>query len=91
MKHGDQRTMIFNSVYRQIIIVATLSDFQIMRRLNFLHFGKSKNSVNRGSDKSEVYEIIREKPNDEESRILELRKFDGEGKLDFTMEYHNWS
>jgi hypothetical protein len=51
--------------------------------------GKTKNSMNRGPDKSEVYEIIREKSNDEKSRILELRKFGVEG-LDFTMEYHKW-
>jgi hypothetical protein len=52
--------------------------------------GKTKNSSNRGPDKSEVYEIIREKQYDENSRILELRKFGGEGRLDFGMEYHNW-
>jgi hypothetical protein len=52
--------------------------------------GKTKNSSNRGPDKSEVYEIIREKPNDENSRILELRKFGEGGRLDFTMEYHDW-
>ena len=52
--------------------------------------GKSKNSINRGPDKFETYEIIREKPNDEKSRILELRKFDEGGRLDFAMEYHQW-
>jgi hypothetical protein len=53
--------------------------------------GKTKNSSNRGSDNSEVYEIIREKPNDEKSRIIELRRF-GEGvRLDFTMEYPKWA
>ena len=54
-----------------------------------MFYGKTKNSTNPGPDKSEVYEIIRERPNDEMSRILELRKFD-EGKLDFAMEYHQW-
>jgi hypothetical protein len=49
-----------------------------------------KNSINRRSDKSAIYEIIREKPNDEESRILELRKFGEGGKLDFTTEYNEW-
>jgi hypothetical protein len=48
--------------------------------------GKTKNSVNRGPDKSEVYEIIR----DENSRILELRKFGSGGKLDFGMKYYDW-
>jgi hypothetical protein len=35
---------------------------------------KIKNTVNREPDKYELYEIIRERPNDEKSRILELRK-----------------
>jgi hypothetical protein len=52
--------------------------------------GKTKNSTNRGPDKYEVYEIIREKPNDEKSRILELRRFGKGGRLDFTMEYPKW-
>jgi hypothetical protein len=56
-----------------------------MRKLKFFGFiGKIKNDRNRGPDKSEVYEIIR----DNKSRILELRKF-GEGRLDFGIEYHN--
>ena len=54
-----------------------------------MFYGKTKNSTNPGPDKPEIYEIIRERPNDEMSRILELRKFD-EGKLDFAMEYHQW-
>jgi hypothetical protein len=53
--------------------------------------GKSKNSINRGPDKSEVYEIIREIPSDEKSRILKLREFGSGGKLDFGMEYHDWA
>jgi hypothetical protein len=51
--------------------------------------GKIKNSRNRGPDKSEVYEIIRKKPNDENSRIIELRKFGEGGRLDFGMKYHD--
>jgi hypothetical protein len=51
--------------------------------------GKTKNSINLGSDKSEGYEIIREKQYDENSRIIDLRKI-CDGKLDFTMEYHDW-
>jgi hypothetical protein len=50
---------------------------------------KTKNSINPGPDKFELYEIMREEPNDEEFRILELRQFD-EGRLYFTMEYHEW-
>ena len=50
---------------------------------------KTKNSINRGPDKSEVYEIVREKQNDENSRIMDLRKVNN-GGLDFGMEYHDW-
>jgi hypothetical protein len=50
---------------------------------------KTKNRINRGLDKSEVYEIVREKQNDENSRIMELRKVNN-GGLDFGMEYHDW-
>ena len=68
--------------------VIKLPSYEKTETLGFV--GKTKNSGNRGADKSEVYEIIREKRNDENSRIIELRKFDSEGKLDFTMEYPNW-
>ena len=51
--------------------------------------GKTKNSINRGPDKSEVYEMVREKQNDENSRIMDLRKLNN-GGLDFGMEYHDW-
>jgi hypothetical protein len=47
--------------------------------------GKTKSSVNRGPDKLEVYGIIR----DEESKIIELKKF-GEFRLDFGMKYYDW-
>jgi hypothetical protein len=52
--------------------------------------GKAKNSVNRGPDKSEVYEIIRMRQFDESSKITELRKIGEGGRLDFTMEYPKW-
>ena len=42
---------------------------------------KTKNSTNQRPDKFELYEIIREKQNDEISKILELRKF-GNGRLE---------
>ena len=54
-----------------------------------IFIGKTKNSINRGPDKSEVYEIVREKQNDENSRIMDLRKVNN-GGLDFGMEYHDW-
>jgi hypothetical protein len=56
--------------------IAKLSAHEKIEILTFV--GKTKNSLNRQLDKSEVYEIIREKQNDEESRILEFRKFDNE-------------
>jgi hypothetical protein len=40
-----------------------------------------KNSTNQRPDKFESYEIIREKQNDENSKILELRKF-GNGRVE---------
>ena len=40
-----------------------------------IFIAKTKNSINPGPDKFELYEIIREKQNDEESMVLELRKF----------------
>jgi hypothetical protein len=47
---------------------------------------KTKNSVTQEPDKCEVYEIMREKENDEDSRILELKKFDN-GGIEGWMEY----
>ena len=61
-----------------------------MRKLKFWTFiTKTKHRINHGLDKSEVYEIIREIQNDENSRIVELRKVNN-GGLDFGMEYHDW-
>ena len=42
---------------------------------------KTKNNINPGPDKFELYEVIREKQNDEEPTILELWKF-GNGSLE---------
>ena len=67
--------------------IAKLPSHEKTEILTFI--GKFKNSINCRSDKFETYKIIREKPNDEESRILELRKFDEGGKLDFMMEIPN--
>jgi hypothetical protein len=53
-----------------------------MKKTETLTFiGNFKNSINRRSDRSETYEIKREKPNDEDSRVLALRKF-GDGRLE---------
>ena len=53
-----------------------------------MFYGKTKNSTNRGPDRHETYEIIREKQNDEKSRILDLKKISN-GRLDFGMEHHD--
>jgi hypothetical protein len=56
------------------------ASFQTMiKRKSFI--AKNKNSINPGPDKFELYEIKREKQNDENSNILELRKF-GDGSLE---------
>ena len=67
--------------------IAKLSSHEKKEDLMFI--AKTKNSINRGPDKSEVYEILREKQNDENSRIMDLRKVNN-GGLDFGLEYHDW-
>ena len=44
------------------------------REEGLVFYAKSKNTTTRAPEKSEMYKIIRERPNDETSRILELRK-----------------
>jgi hypothetical protein len=83
-KNNEIQQRVSSNYHRGDII--RLPNHEKTELLTFV--GKIKDSSNQGSDKSEVYEIIREKPNDEKSRILELRKF-GEGRLDFVMEYHD--
>jgi hypothetical protein len=52
------------------------------KKIEILTFvAKTKNSTNQRPDKFESYEIIREKQNDENSKILELRKF-GNGRVE---------
>ena len=67
--------------------IAKLSSHE--KKEDLLFIAKTKNSINRGPDKSEIYEIVREKQNDENSRIMDLRKVNSDG-LDFGMEYHDW-
>ena len=55
--------------------VSKLPSHEITEILTFI--AETKNSNNLKPDKSEVYEIIREKQYDEKSRILELKKFGG--------------
>jgi hypothetical protein len=64
--------------------ITKLPTYDKVEVLTFI--GKTKNSIKREPDKSEVYEIIR----DENSRIIELRKFGEGGKLDFGMKYYDW-
>jgi hypothetical protein len=87
MSKNNEIQQRISSNYRHGDII-NLPSHQRTEVLTFI--GKTKNSINRGPDKSEVYEIIREKLHDEKSRIIELRKFD-EGRLDFTMEDHDWA
>jgi hypothetical protein len=79
-----QQRISSNYQYGNIIKLPSHEKIEI---LTFI--GKTKNSINRGSDKSEGYEIIREKQYAENSRIIDLRKI-CDGKLDFGMEYHDW-
>ena len=54
-----------------------------MRKTEILTIiAKTKNRIDHGLDKSEVYEIVRKKQHDEKSRIIELRKISKSG-LDF--------
>ena len=66
-----QKTRRFNSMYQQIIDMVEESTSQIMKKRRSNIFAKTKNSSNPGPDKFELYEIIREKQNDEKSKILE--------------------
>ncbi len=52
--------------------ITRLPRHEKMEVLGFV--AKTKNSIDQNPDKSESYEIIREKQNDEKSRILELKK-----------------
>jgi hypothetical protein len=75
-----------SAIYRHGNII-NLPSHEKTEVLTFI--AKTKNSINRGPDKSEVYEIVREKQNDENSRIMGLRMINN-GGLDFGMEYHDW-
>lgn len=66
--------------------IIKLPSYEKREVLNFV--AKTKNSIDQDPDKSELYEIIREKQNDEKSRILELKKI-GNGRLVFTMEHQD--
>jgi hypothetical protein len=78
--HEIQQQISSNYQYGDIIKLPTHDKTETL-----IFIGKTKNSIKREPDKSEVYEIIR----DEISKIIKLRKF-GEGRLDFGMKYHDW-
>jgi len=59
--------------------IVKLSSHEKTEILTFV--AKTKNGINPGPDKFELYEIIREKQNNENSKILKLRKF-GNGRLE---------
>jgi hypothetical protein len=56
-----------------------------------IFYAKTKNTINRTPDKSEVYKIIRERPNDERSRILELRKDDNDDPINMEVQFPGFS
>ena len=78
MPKNQQIQQRISANYRHINIV-NLPNHEKMEILTFV--AKTKNSTNPGPDKFELYEIIREKQNDEMSKILDLRKF-GNGSLE---------
>jgi hypothetical protein len=57
------------------------------REETLIFYAKTKNTINRVPDKSEVYEIIRERSNDEKSRILELRKDNNNDPVNMEIEF----
>jgi hypothetical protein len=85
--------VIFNRRQQRVSACYRHGDFNRLpnhEKTEILTFiAKAKNSITRDPDKSEVFEIIREKQNNESSIILEVRKISN-GGLDFTMEYHDW-
>jgi hypothetical protein len=83
--HETQQYMSSNYHYGDVMKLPNHEKAEI---LTFI--GKTKNSGNRRPDKSEMFEIIRERPNDERSRILEIREYGRRAKLDFGMEYPDW-
>jgi hypothetical protein len=86
VKHaGQKNNMIQQSVNYCRRDIAKLPSHKKTETLTCI--GKLKNSINRGSESSETYEIIREKPNDEESRILALREL-GDDRLEMANQDH---
>lgn len=57
------------------------------REETLIFYAKTKNTVNRVPDKSEVYRIIRERSNDENSRLLELRKDNNNDPIEMEMQF----
>jgi hypothetical protein len=57
------------------------------REEHLIFYAKTKNTITRAPSKSEVYKIIRERPNDERSRILELRKDDNDDPINMEVQF----
>jgi hypothetical protein len=56
-----------------------------------MFYAKTKNVTTRAPEKSEVYKIIRERPNDEKSRILELRKDNNNDPIEMEMQFQEFT
>ena len=57
------------------------------REEHLIFYAKTKNTITREPAKSEVFKIIRERPNDEKSRILELRKESNDNPVNMEVEF----
>jgi hypothetical protein len=69
--------------------IARLPSHERQEVLTF--YAKTKSTITRAPDKSEVYKIIRERPNDEKSRILELRQVNKDDPINMEMEFPDFT
>jgi hypothetical protein len=56
-----------------------------------IFYAKTKSTLTRAPEKSEVYKIIRERPNDEKSIILELRKDKNNDPIEMEMHFQEFT
>jgi hypothetical protein len=50
-----------------------------------------RKAISSKPEKSELYKIIRERPNDEKSRILELRQVNKDDPINMEMEFPDFT
>jgi hypothetical protein len=82
---NDQIEERISKNYRRGDIIKLPSDEKVEA---LIFYGKTKNTTNRvTADKSEIYEMIRERPDDVRSRIVELRKDNHNHPLDMEMQH----